>query len=100
MPLRLRNLVAKLELPTDDWVLSRFGGNEPPVPAQCKGRRQRRRMRGEPAARARAGAQLAEAEVAQDADCSVESPQSGARLSLHASSNDSPAEPERQSRAS
>jgi len=37
MPLRLKNLLSKLELPTNDWVLSRLGGNEPsasvPVPA-------------------------------------------------------------------
>ncbi|HEY0469906.1 MAG TPA: hypothetical protein VGC79_37225 [Polyangiaceae bacterium] len=32
MALGLKKLVSKLELPTNDWVLSRFGGCEPPAP--------------------------------------------------------------------
>ena len=99
MPLRLRNLVSKLELPSDDWVLSRFGGNEPPA-AVAAGEEEGEEPK-DSQRRASAGAQPFNNGVAQvPADGSAQAPQSGARVSLNASSDDSSQKPDRESRAS
>jgi len=98
-----KKLISKLEIPKDDWVLSRFGGCEPPsdpTAAAVGVEDEAPASQAPPSVAARIFNRLFEPITADDV---AMPPQSGERLSSNASADEPPEpseEEERKSRAS
>src|SRR4051812_47127278 len=92
-----KKLLSKLEIPKNDWVLSRFGGCEPPSEPRATGGEQSQEEAPESQPPASVAARLLEW---WDASPSDVAPQSGARMSSNASEDEALQEKaERKSRA-
>jgi hypothetical protein len=102
MARQIKKLLSKLELPTNDWVLSRFGGCEPGPPPPSADKPLVEEPTPESQRPASVAARLLERWFDRGAEGdSTQPPQSGERVSLKVSGEEPPSElPDRESCAS